>query len=78
MKFTKSGTCAVRRTGKFGVVITLEERADLTFTATARKNAKHPRPHDSPDHAQGVAAGKPTLTLSLTRASARPCARARR
>ena len=67
LKFTKSGTRAVRRTGKFGVAITLGERADLTFTATARKNAKTRARTILRTTRKGVAAGKPTLTLSLTR-----------
>lgn len=68
LKFTKSGPYAVRRTGKFGVAITLGERADLTITATARKNARsRARTILRTTTRAGVAADKPTLKLTLTR-----------
>ena len=67
LKLTKTGTYAVRKTGKFAVTITLGERADLTISATARKNAKaKARTILKATTRKGVAAGKPTLKLSLT------------
>ena len=57
----------VRRTGKFRAVITLSERADLTITASARKNARTKARTILRTTRKGVAAGKPTFTLSLTR-----------
>jgi hypothetical protein len=66
LKLAKSGTYAVRKTGKFAVVITLGERADLTISATARKNAKaKARKILKATTRKGVAAGKPTIKLSL-------------
>jgi hypothetical protein len=67
LKLAAKGTYAVRKTGKFGVVITLGERSDLTISATARRNAKaKPRTILNATTRKGVAAGKPTITLSLT------------
>ncbi len=67
LKFTASGKHAVRRSGKFGMVLTLGERADLTITATARKNARAKARRILQTTRKGVAAGKRTVTLSLTR-----------
>ena len=68
LKLTKTGTYAVRKTGKFAVVITLSERSDLTISATARKNAKaKARTILKATTRKGVAGGKPTtLKLSLS------------
>ena len=67
LKVTKSGTYNVRKTGKFAVTITLGERADLTISATARKNAKaKARTILKATTRKGVAAGKPTIKLALT------------
>ena len=67
LKLSRTGAYAVRRTGKFAVTITLGERADLTISATARKNAKaKARTILKATTRRGVAAGKPTLKLSLT------------
>ena len=67
LKLTKTGAYAVRKTGKFAVTITLGERSDLTISATARKNAKaKARTILKATTRKGVAAGKPTLKLSLT------------
>ncbi|HEY6891181.1 MAG TPA: lamin tail domain-containing protein [Solirubrobacter sp.] len=68
LKLTKTGTYAVRKTGKFAVVITLSERSDLTISATARKNAKaKARTILRATTRKGVAGGKPTtLKLSLS------------
>jgi hypothetical protein len=68
LKLTKTGAYAVRRTGKFAVVITLSERSDLTISATARKNAKaKARTILKATTRKGVAGGKPTtLKLSLS------------
>jgi hypothetical protein len=67
LKFSKTGTYAVRKSGKFGLVLTLGERADLTISATARKNAKaKARTILKATTRKGVAAGKPTLKLSLS------------
>jgi hypothetical protein len=67
LKFSKTGTYAVRKSGKFGLVLTLGERADLTISATARKNAKaKARTILKATTRKGVAAGKLTLKLSLS------------
>jgi Lamin Tail Domain len=67
LKLATSGSYAVRKTGKFAVVITLGERADLTISATARKNAKaKARTILKATTRKGVAAGKPTIKLALT------------
>ena len=57
---------AVRRTGKLAVTLTLGERANLTFTATARKTTKARARTLLKATRLGVAAGKRTLTLSLS------------
>jgi hypothetical protein len=67
LKFTKSGTFAVRRTGKFRLAVTLGERADLTITATTRASKKAKVRTILTTTRTGVAAGKPTYTLSLKR-----------
>ena len=67
LKFTKSGTFAVRRTGKFRLAATLNERSDLTITATTRKSKKAKARTILTTTRKGVAAGKPTFTLSLKR-----------
>jgi hypothetical protein len=62
VRFTKTGTFAVRRTGKFQLAIKLDERADLTITATGRRGRallKTTR--------KGVAPGSRKLTLTLTK-----------
>ena len=67
LKVTTSGTYNVRKTGKFAVTVTLGERADLTISATARKNAKaKARTILKATTRKGVAAGKPTIKLALT------------
>jgi hypothetical protein len=60
-------TRALRRTGKFGVVVTLGEKADLTITATARKTARSKARRILRKTRSGVAAGKRTLALKVTR-----------
>jgi hypothetical protein len=67
LKFTKSGTFAVRRTGKFRLAVTLNERADLTITATTRASKKAKPRTILTTTRKGVAAGKPAYTLSLKR-----------
>jgi hypothetical protein len=57
----------VRRSGKFRVPITLGEKADLTITATARKNNRAKARTILKTTRKGVAAGKPTLSLTLSR-----------
>jgi hypothetical protein len=54
-----------RRTGKLGIALALGERADLTITATTRTNARTRTIVKTTR--TGVAAGKPTFTLSLKR-----------
>ena len=78
LKVTKSGTYDVRKTGKFAVAVTLGERADLTISATARKNAKaKARTILKATTRKGVAAGKPTLKLSLSQQGAQGAAQGR-
>jgi hypothetical protein len=67
LKFAKRGTFAVRRTGKFGVKITLGERANLTITATARKNKRAKARTILRATRKSVAAGTRTLTFTLSR-----------
>jgi hypothetical protein len=67
LTLTKSGTYAVRRTGKLRATITLGERADLTITATARKTAKAKARTILKTTRKSVAAGKTTVPLSVTR-----------
>jgi hypothetical protein len=67
VKLTRSGKYAVRRTRKFGVAITLGERADLTFTATARRTARAKARTIFKTTRKRVAAGKPAFTFTLAR-----------
>jgi hypothetical protein len=67
LKIAIKSTKSLRRTGKLGIVITLSERADLTVTATARKNARKKARRIVRTTRAGVAAGKRTLTLTLSR-----------
>ena len=67
LKVTKSGTYAVRRTGKFRATLNLGERADLTITATARKNSRTRARTILTTTRKRVAAGEHGLTLSLKR-----------
>ncbi|MDX6534155.1 MAG: hypothetical protein QOF68_1899 [Gaiellales bacterium] len=67
LKFAKRGAFAVRRTGKFGVKITLGERANLTITATARKNKRAKARTILRATRKSVAAGTRTLTFTLSR-----------
>ena len=61
LKFSKSGTYAVRRTGKFGVAVDLPLRADLTITVKVKSRTliKTTR--------KNVAAGKRTFKLTLSK-----------
>ena len=61
------GTYAVRKTGKLKLTVTLDERSDLTITATARKNAKAKARTLTKTTRKGVAAGKPSYTLTLSK-----------
>jgi len=65
LKFSKSGTYAVRRTGKFGVAVDLPLRADLTITVATRRNANAKSQTLLKATRKGVAAGKRTFTLTL-------------
>jgi hypothetical protein len=67
LKIAIRSTKTLRRTGKLGVVVTLGERADLTFTATARKSARARARRIVRTTKRGVAAGKRTVTLTLSR-----------
>ena len=60
------GTYAVRKTGKLKLTVTLDERADLTITVTARKSAKAKKRTLTTTTRKGVAAGKATYTLTLS------------
>ena len=57
----------VRKDGKFSVVVTLGEKADLTISATARKSARAKARTLIKTTRKGVAAGKPTVKLTLTK-----------
>ena len=61
------GTYAVRKTGKLKLVVTVDERSDLTITATARKNSKSKARTLTKTTRKGVAAGKPSYTLTLSK-----------
>ena len=63
LKVTKT----IRKNGRFSVVVTLGEKADLTITATARKSAKAKARTLIKTTRMGVAAGKPTVKLTLTK-----------
>jgi hypothetical protein len=66
LKFAKKGTYAIRKTGKFGLTITLNEKADITASATARKNSKSKaRTILKKTTRKGVAAGKRTITFTV-------------
>lgn len=65
LKLTKSGKFAVRRTGRFGAVITLGEQANLTITATARRSARTRARTILRTTRKGVAVGRRTLVLKL-------------
>jgi hypothetical protein len=67
LTLTKTGPFAVRKTGKFGVVVTLDEAASLAITATARKTSKSKARPILATTQNGIAAGKRTITLSLTK-----------
>lgn len=67
LRFARSGTYAVRRTGMFGLTAVLGEQADLTITATARRNARSRSRRILRTTRRGVAAGRRTLALRLTR-----------
>jgi hypothetical protein len=67
LKLTRTGTYAVRKTGKFGLVITLGEKADLTITATAKRTTRAKARPIFKSMRKAVAAGKPTLKLALSR-----------
>ncbi|MDA0182204.1 lamin tail domain-containing protein [Solirubrobacter phytolaccae] len=67
LRVTKTGSFAVRRTGKLQVTLTLGERADLTFTATARKNSKARARSIYKSTRKGVKAGTTKLTVTLTK-----------
>jgi hypothetical protein len=60
------GTFAIRKTGKLKLTVTLDERADLTITATARKNTKAKARTLTRTTRKGVAAGKPSYKLTLS------------
>jgi hypothetical protein len=59
------------KNGKLRATITLDERADLTITATARKNARSKARTILTTTRTGTAAGKRTLTLTPKRNSVR-------
>jgi hypothetical protein len=67
LRFSKTGTFAVRRTGKFGVKITLDEPANLTITVKARKNSRAKFRTLLRATRKNVAKGARTLTLTLSR-----------
>src|SRR5262249_41272480 len=60
---------AVLRTRKLGVAIALGEKADLTITATARRTTRARARTLFKSTRKGIAAGKRTLTFTLTRAA---------
>ena len=47
LKLSKTGTYAVRKSGKFGLVVTLGERADLTISATDARTPRRRRGRSS-------------------------------
>lgn len=67
LRVTRTGTFAVRRTGKLQLSLTLSERADLTISATARKSSRSRARSIYKSTRRGVAAGSTKLTLTLTK-----------
>jgi hypothetical protein len=67
LKVAIKSTKRLRRTGRLGVALTLNERADLTLTATARRNARARARRIVRATRPGVLAGRRTLTLTLSR-----------
>lgn len=68
LRLTRTGTYAIRRSGRFAVTLTLGERADLTLTATARRSSRtRARTILSTTTRRGIAAGKRTLTLTVSK-----------
>jgi hypothetical protein len=67
LRLARTGTYAIRRSGRLALVMTLGERADLTLTATARRSTHARARTILKATRRGVAAGKRTLTLSVTR-----------
>jgi hypothetical protein len=65
-KPAKKGTYAVRKTGKLKLTITLDERSDLTIKVSARKTKKAKLRTLTTSTRRGVAAGKPSYTLTLS------------
>ena len=65
-KPAKKGTYAVRKTGKLKLTITLDERSDLTIKVSARKTKKAKLRTLTTTTRKGVAAGKPSYTLTLS------------
>lgn len=65
-KPAKQGTYAVRKTGKLQLTITLDERSDLTIKVSARKSSKAKLRTLTTTTRKGVAAGKPSYTLTLS------------
>jgi hypothetical protein len=66
LRQTRSGTYALRHSGRFALVMTLGERADLTLTATARRSTRARARTILRTTRRGVAAGRHTLSLRLT------------
>jgi hypothetical protein len=66
LRFAKRGAFAVRRTGKFGVKITLGEKANLTIAVTARKNKRAKTRTILRATRKNVAAGTRTFTFKLS------------
>jgi hypothetical protein len=71
LKVSKTGSFAVRRTGRLGMVFTLGEKASLSIQVTARRNARAKARTILKATRAGVAAGTTTLKLSLSRAARR-------
>ena len=71
-------TRALRRTGRLGVTITLGEKADLTFGATARRSARAKARRIVRATRPGVAAGRRTVTFKLSSKARRALRRGER
>ena len=56
----------MRKTGKLKLTITLDERSDLTIKVSARKTKKAKLRTLTTTTRKGVAAGKPSYTLTLS------------
>jgi hypothetical protein len=65
LKLARLGAVGIRSTGRFGVKLTLGERANLTITATARKNKRTKPRRILRTRRAGVAPGTRTLKFRL-------------